>query len=105
MRYAFNPFVAFGPSTEKAREAAARLLTTNGSEAEARKIMTKIVGPAMKCGCVGPPEQVREQLSAYRDMGIELFLFKMAPSEEQIAAIKQEIIEPFRKPQLVPALA
>jgi dimethylsulfone monooxygenase len=105
VRYAFNPFVAFGPSVDKAKEAAARLLTTNGSEAEARKIMTKIVGPAMKCGCVGPPEQVREQLSAYRDMGIELFLFKMAPSEEQIAAIKQEIIEPFRKPQLAPASA
>jgi alkanesulfonate monooxygenase SsuD/methylene tetrahydromethanopterin reductase-like flavin-dependent oxidoreductase (luciferase family) len=58
--------------------------------------MTRIVAPAMKAGCVGPPEQVREQLLAYRDMGIELFLFKLAPSEEQIAAIKEEIILPLR---------
>jgi FMNH2-dependent dimethyl sulfone monooxygenase len=96
VRYAFNPFIAFGPSVEKARESAAQLLATNGSEAEARKIMTRIVGPAMKAGCVGPPEAAREQLMAYRDMGIELFLFKLAPSEEQIAAIQEEIIEPLR---------
>jgi dimethylsulfone monooxygenase len=96
VRYAFNPFIAFGPSIEAARESATQLLATNGSEAEARKIMTRIVGPAMKAGCVGPPEQVRDQLLAYRDMGIELFLFKLAPSEEQIAEIKEEIIDPLR---------
>jgi dimethylsulfone monooxygenase len=96
VRYAFNPFIAFGPSVEEAKESATQLLVTNGSEAEARKVMTRIVAPAMKAGCVGPPEQVREQLLAYRDMGIELFLFKLAPSEEQIAAIKEEIILPLR---------
>jgi dimethylsulfone monooxygenase len=96
VRYAFNPFIAFGPSVEEAKASATRLLVTNGSEAEARKVMTRIVAPAMKAGCVGPPEQVREQLLTYRDMGIELFLFKLAPSEEQIAAIKEEIILPLR---------
>lgn len=98
VRYAFNPFIAFGASVEKAREAATQLLATNGSEAEARKIMTRIVGPAMKAGCVGPPEQVRDQLRTYREMGIELFLFKLVPSEEQIAAIQEEIIGPLRGP-------
>jgi dimethylsulfone monooxygenase len=105
VRYAFNPFVAFGPSVEKAKESAAQLLATNGSEAEARKIMTRIVGPAMKAGCIGPPEQVRDQLVTYRDMGIELFLFKLVPTEEQIAAVKEEIIEPLRKPLLKASLA
>jgi FMNH2-dependent dimethyl sulfone monooxygenase len=96
VRYAFNPFIAFGPSVEEAKESATQLLVMNGSEAEARKVMTRIVAPAMKAGCVGPPEQVREQLMAYHDMGIELFLFKLAPSEEQITAIKEEIILPLR---------
>jgi alkanesulfonate monooxygenase SsuD/methylene tetrahydromethanopterin reductase-like flavin-dependent oxidoreductase (luciferase family) len=105
VRYAFNPFVAFGPSVEKAKESATQLLATNGSEAEARKIMTRIVGPAMKAGCIGPPEQVRDQLVTYRDMGIELFLFKLVPTEEQIAAVKEEIIEPLRKPLLKASLA
>jgi FMNH2-dependent dimethyl sulfone monooxygenase len=96
VRYAFNPFIAFGPSVEEAKESATQLLVMNGSEAEARKVMTRIVAPAMKAGCVGPPEQVREQLMAYHDMGIELFLFKLTPSEEQITAIKEEIILPLR---------
>jgi alkanesulfonate monooxygenase SsuD/methylene tetrahydromethanopterin reductase-like flavin-dependent oxidoreductase (luciferase family) len=96
VRYAFNPFIAFGPSVEEAKESATQLLVMNGSEAEAKKVMTRIVAPAMKAGCVGPPEQVREQLMAYHDMGIELFLFKLTPSEEQITAIKEEIILPLR---------
>jgi dimethylsulfone monooxygenase len=96
VRYAFNPFVAFGDSVEAARERALRLLASSASEAEVTKIMTRIVAPAMKAGCVGPPEQVREQLMAYRDMGIELFLFKLVPSKEQIAMVQEEIIEPLR---------
>ena len=96
VRYAFNPFVAFGSSVADARERTTRLLVTDGSEAETRKIMSRIA-PAMKAGCIGPPEQVREQLGAYRDMGIELFLFKMVPSQEQIDRVQEEIIAPFRR--------
>jgi FMNH2-dependent dimethyl sulfone monooxygenase len=96
VRYAFNPFIAFGNSVEEASESALKLLTSSTSEAEVTKIMTRIVAPAMKAGCVGPPEQVREQLLAYRDMGIELFLFKLVPSKEQIAMVREEIIEPLR---------
>ena len=96
VRYAFNPFVAFGDSAEDAKARATRLLVSDGSEAEMRKIMQR-VAPAMKAGCIGPPELVRDQLRAYRDMGIELFLFKLVPNLEQIAMIQKEIIEPFRR--------
>jgi dimethylsulfone monooxygenase len=96
VRYAFNPFVAFGDSVADARDRATKLLVSDGSEAEVRKIMSR-VAPAMKAGCIGPPEQVRDQLRAYRDMGIELFLFKMVPNQEQIAIVQEEIIKPFRR--------
>ena len=96
VRYAFNPFIAFGNSVEEASERALKLLTSSTSQADVTKIMTRIVAPAMQAGCIGPPEQVREQLLAYRDMGIELFLFKLVPSKEQIAMVQEEIIEPLR---------
>jgi dimethylsulfone monooxygenase len=96
VRYAFNPFVAFGDNVEDARARATRLLVSDGSEADMRKIMQR-TAPAMKAGCVGPPGHVRDQLSAYREMGIELFLFKLVPSLEQIALVTREIIEPFRR--------
>ena len=96
VRYAFNPFVAFGDSVADARAAATRLLVSDGSEADMRKIMQR-VAPAMKAGCIGPPELVRDQLRTYRAMGIELFLFKFVPNVEQIALVKEEIIEPFRR--------
>lgn len=96
VRYAFNPFIAFGDSVAGATERATQLLASDGSEAEVQKIMARIVAPAMKAGCVGPPAQVRDQLLAYRDMGIELFLFKLVPSNEQIAMVHDEIIAPLR---------
>ena len=51
----------------------------------------------MKAGCIGTPDHVRKQLRAYRDMGIELFLFKLVPNLEQIAMVEKEIIAPFRR--------
>lgn len=95
VRFAFNPFIGFGDTVEGAKDRAARLLANDGSEAEMRKMFQRI-GPAMMAGCVGPPDQVRSQLRAYRDMGIELFLFKFVPSIEEIGLIEKEIIEPFR---------
>ena len=69
VRYAFNPFVAFGDSVANAKAGAMRLLVSDGSEADMRKIMQR-VAPAMKAGCIGPPELIRDQLRAYRDLGI-----------------------------------
>jgi dimethylsulfone monooxygenase len=96
VRYAFNPFIAFGDTVAEAKAAALRLLVSDGSEADMRKI-TQRTAPAMTAGCLGPPEDVRNQLRRYRDMGIELFLFKLVPNLEQIALVQKEIIEPFRR--------
>jgi FMNH2-dependent dimethyl sulfone monooxygenase len=96
VRYAFNPFVAFGDSIADAEANATRLLVSDGSEAEVRKI-TQRLAPAMKAGCIGPPQLVRDQLGAYREMGIELFLFKLVPNLEQISMVQDEIIDPFRR--------
>src|SRR5262249_1747845 len=79
VRYAFNPFVAFGPTDEAALERARKLLTPAEPDADVRKMMSR-VGPAMKSGCIGRPQKVREQLLKYRDMGIELFLLKFVPT-------------------------
>jgi dimethylsulfone monooxygenase len=95
VRYAFNPFVAFGPSHEAAIERAKRLLTPDEPDADVRKMMSR-VGPAMKSGCIGRPEAVREQLTRYADMGIELFLLKFVPTVEEVRAIRDEIITPLR---------
>jgi FMNH2-dependent dimethyl sulfone monooxygenase len=95
VRYAFNPFVAFGPTDEAALERAKKLLTPDEPDADVRKMMSR-VGPAMKSGCIGRPERVREQLMKYREMGIELFLLKFVPTVDEVHAIRDEIIMPLR---------
>src|SRR5262249_27159407 len=95
VRYAFNPFVAFGATDEAALERAKRLLTPDEPDADVRKIMQR-VGPAMKSGCIGRPEKGRAQLRKYGDMGIELFLLKFVPTVEEVHAIRDEIIVPLR---------
>jgi dimethylsulfone monooxygenase len=95
VRYAFNPFVAFGASHEAAVERAKRLLTPDEPDSDVRKMMSR-VGPAMKSGCIGRPDQVREQLMRYADMGIELFLLKFVPMVDEVHTIRDEIIAPFR---------
>ena len=95
VRYAFNPFVAFGETDEAAVERAKRLLTPDEPDADVRKMMSR-VGPAMKSGCIGRPQKVREQLLKYHDMGVELFLLKFVPTVEEVRTIRQEIIDPLR---------
>lgn len=104
VRYAFNPFVAFGESDEAAIEQTKRLLTPDEPDADLRKMMSR-VGPAMKSGCIGRPEKVREQLLRYCDMGIELFLLKFVPTVEAVRMIRDEIIEPLRPNMPQPARA
>jgi FMNH2-dependent dimethyl sulfone monooxygenase len=96
VRYAFNPFIGFGTSDDAAIERTKRLLTPEEPDADIRKMMTRI-GPAMKSGCIGRPEKVREQLTRYHDMGIELFLLKFIPTVEEVRMIADEIIEPLRQ--------
>jgi dimethylsulfone monooxygenase len=93
VRFAFNPFVAFGPTDEAAFERAKKLLTPDEPDADVRKMMQRI-GPAMKSGCIGRPQKVREQLTKYADMGVELFLFKFVPTVDAVHEIRDEIIAP-----------
>lgn len=97
LRFAFNPFIAFGNSDQDAMEEATRLLTPDGANFDQRKVLSRIA-PAMKGGCIGRPEKVREQLRRYHDLGIELFLFKMAPSVQGVLAVKEHIIDHMRAP-------
>jgi FMNH2-dependent dimethyl sulfone monooxygenase len=96
VRFAFNPFVAFGDSDEAALENAKKLLTPDEPDADVRKMMQR-VGPAMKSGCIGRPQKVREQLLKYADMGIELFLLKFVPTVDAVHEIRDELIEPLRR--------
>ena len=95
VRYAFNPFIAFGPSREAAMANARRLLTPDIPDADIRKLEGRIA-PAMRAGCVGTPDQVREQLLAYHALGIELFLFKFPPTVAHVEEIRREVIVPLR---------
>lgn len=76
-------------------ERAMRLVTPDGSDADVRKLLKRI-GPATKAGCVGTPDQVRGQIEIFREMGIELLLFKFPPLIDELHAIRDEIITPMR---------
>ena len=93
VRFAFNPFVAFGNTDEAALEHAKKLLTPDEPDADVRKMMSR-VGPAMKSGCIGRPQKVRDQLMKYTDMGVELFLLKFVPTVDAVHEIRDEIIAP-----------
>lgn len=93
VRFAFNPFVAFGATDEAALEHAKKLLTPDEPDADVRKMMSR-VGPAMKSGCIGRPQKVRDQLMKYTDMGVELFLLKFVPTVDAVHEIGDEIIAP-----------
>jgi FMNH2-dependent dimethyl sulfone monooxygenase len=95
VRYALNPFVAFGPSREEAIANARRLLVPGGPDVDLRKLEQRI-GPAMKTGCVGTPDQVRAQVRVMADMGIEFLLLKFVPTVEAVNEIRRELIAPLR---------
>jgi FMNH2-dependent dimethyl sulfone monooxygenase len=96
VRFAFNPFICFGNTREAAMDHALKLITPTNAETDMRKIMSRI-GPAVKAGCVGTPNQVRDQIEAFREMGIELLLFKFPPLISELHQIRDEIIQPLRK--------
>jgi len=96
VRFAFNPFICFGNTREAAMDHAMKLITPTNAETDMRKIMSR-VGPAVKAGCVGTPNQVRDQIDAFREMGIELLLFKFPPLISELHQIRDEIIQPLRK--------
>jgi FMNH2-dependent dimethyl sulfone monooxygenase len=102
IRYGFNPFVAFGSSEEAAMEDILKLMISTDPNADGRKIRRRVT-PALKAGCVGPADKIREQMTKFRDLGIELLLLKFVPSLEEVAHIREEIIEPLRDKPSRPA--
>jgi FMNH2-dependent dimethyl sulfone monooxygenase len=95
VRFAFNPFICFGNTREAAMDHAMKLITPTNAETDMRKIMSR-VRPAVKAGCVGTPNQVRDQIEAFREMGIELLLFKFPPLISELHQIRDKIIQPLR---------
>jgi FMNH2-dependent dimethyl sulfone monooxygenase len=95
VRFAFNPFIAFGESAETAMDAAYRDLLRY-EPGEDTRLMRSRLGPPMKAGGIGPPRLVRDQMRRYRDMGIELLLLKFIPTVENTRRLAEEIIEPLR---------
>ncbi len=95
VRFAFNPYIAFGASADDARARAEKLLHAAASDRD-RSMMTSYIGPAMRAGCIGPPDAVRRQLSLYAELGVELFLFKFPPRPEIVRDIRDEVIDPLR---------
>lgn len=94
VRLAYNPFVCFGPSEKEAKLRAEKLVSLDGMDTDKRKLIERI-GPAMKSGCVGPPDQVRDQVEKFKKLGIELLLFKFVPNIEETQSIGREIIQHF----------
>lgn len=103
VHFAYNPFVCFGDNDEDARKRAENLVRTDGDDADTRKMLNRI-GPSMKSGCVGHPDKVRAQVERFRDMGIELLLFKFVPNVAETRSIADEIIEPWRTKHGGPAM-
>ncbi len=104
VRFALNPFIGFGESDEIAVARTKELLAPGGGDNDMRKFMQRI-GPAMLSGCIGRPETVRARLEAFEAAGVELFLFKFAPTVENVRAIRDEVILPFRARTEVAQLA
>ena len=91
VRFALNPYVAFGQSREVAMEQS--LSVANSRPDRYIRTLQHSVGP-MKTGCIGSPDQVRSQLRNYEALGIELFLLKFPPTLEAVEEIREEIIAP-----------
>lgn len=95
VRFALNPFIGFGESEHTALACAKELLAPQPGDGDARKFEHRI-GPAMLSGCIGRPESVRARLEEFAAAGVELFLFKFVPTVENVRAIRDEVILPFR---------
>lgn len=91
VRFAFNPFISFGRDQDNALESAVERITRFDKEPDNAKVRVRMM-PAVLGGCIGTPEQIRRQLRRFNDLGIELILFKMAVSTDEVRRIGDEII-------------
>jgi alkanesulfonate monooxygenase SsuD/methylene tetrahydromethanopterin reductase-like flavin-dependent oxidoreductase (luciferase family) len=98
VRFGFNPFVGFGPDPASAVESTIARIIQHERNPDTDKIRHSML-PATLAGCMGTPAQIRRQIGRFRDMGIELILFKMATSVDGVQQIGAEIIAPYRREQ------
>ena len=95
IRFGFNPFVGFGENTQSALDASIARIIAHERNPDTAKIQRSML-PATLGGCMGKPEDIRRQIGRFRDMGIELILFKMTAGIDDVRRIGSEIIAPFR---------
>ncbi len=93
VRFALNPFIAFGAGEADAMARVRAVLAA--PDADQRKIIERL-GPATLSGCIGRPDDVRARLRAFAEIGVELFLFKFPPSLAAVREIRDEVITPLR---------
>ncbi len=91
VRFGFNPFIGFGADADKAFEATIQRMMAFEPSADSHKLSYSM-RPAALAGCIGTPCEVRKQVARFRDMGIELLLFKMTHGVEDVRRIGEEII-------------
>lgn len=96
VRFAFNPFVGFGLDAQTAAESTVSRIVAHERNPDTAKIRRSML-PATLAGCMGRPEDIRRQIGRFRDMGIELLLFKMAGGLGDVQRIGADLIEPFRR--------
>jgi FMNH2-dependent dimethyl sulfone monooxygenase len=96
VRYAFNPFVALGPSQDDALNTTIKQIFAYEADPDVRKIERQML-PATKAGMIGSPEAVLRQLRRFESLGIELVLCKMISSVENVRYIADELIGPMRR--------
>jgi alkanesulfonate monooxygenase SsuD/methylene tetrahydromethanopterin reductase-like flavin-dependent oxidoreductase (luciferase family) len=95
IRFGFNPFVGFGENTQSALDASIARIIAHERNPDTAKIQRSML-PATLGGCMGKPKDIRRQIGRFRDMGIELILFKMTAGIDDVRRIGSEIIAPFR---------
>ena len=91
LRYAMNPFIAIGASEEDAVEKTLQTIFVSEENPDRRKIEVRMM-PNMRAGLMGKPDDVVAQLKRFQDLGLELILFKMIPSPENVQRIGEQII-------------
>ena len=91
VRYAMNPFIGIGASEQDAVDKTLQTIFAREENPDRRKIEVRMM-PNMRAGLMGRPEDIIAQLRRFEDLGLELILFKMIPSTENVNQIGQKII-------------
>ena len=95
VRYALNPFVALGASTQDAVDSTLKLMFKYDPDQDSRKLERRMI-PNTRAGCMGTPDDVRKQIKRFNEIGIEFILMKLLPNTENIKELGEKIIQPLR---------